>query len=100
MHQALQGATFHIEHVIPRSKGGPTRAENLAFACPSCNLKKSNRIRATDPSTGSLVTLFDPRRDVWREHFVWRGYRMAGISPIGRATVNAFDLNNTRRIRV
>src|ERR1035437_6502928 len=31
---------FHIEHIVARQHGGPTRLDNLAFACWSCNLKK------------------------------------------------------------
>jgi hypothetical protein len=37
MHQALQGATFHIEHFVPRSRGSPSSLDNLAWACPSCD---------------------------------------------------------------
>jgi 5-methylcytosine-specific restriction endonuclease McrA len=40
MHQALQGATFHVEHIVPSSRGGPTELRNLAWACPGCNLRK------------------------------------------------------------
>lgn len=29
MHQSLQGATFHVEHVIPRSFGGRSELANL-----------------------------------------------------------------------
>lgn len=32
MHQSLQGATLHIEHVIPRVLGGSSDASNLALA--------------------------------------------------------------------
>lgn len=34
---------FHIDHIIPWSKGGLTALENLALACASCNLKKGAR---------------------------------------------------------
>lgn len=34
------GQSWHIEHVIPVNKGGPTRADNLTLACSSCNLRK------------------------------------------------------------
>ena len=34
------GQPWHIEHVIPVSRGGPTRADNLTLACASCNLRK------------------------------------------------------------
>ncbi|MFH1924635.1 MAG: HNH endonuclease signature motif containing protein [Planctomycetota bacterium] len=100
MHQALQGATFHVEHVVPRSQGGASNLENLAWACPGCNLCKSNRVEVPDPETGQLVPLFNPRRDRWRDHFQWKDYRLVPRSPIGRATTVALDLNHPRRIRI
>lgn len=33
---------FEVEHVIPTSKGRDDNAQNLALACRSCNLYKSN----------------------------------------------------------
>lgn len=33
----------HCDHIIPRSRGGSDKKENLSTACPSCNLKKSNK---------------------------------------------------------
>lgn len=36
---------YHVDHLYPLSKGGSNGPENLALACPSCNLHKS----ATDP---------------------------------------------------
>jgi 5-methylcytosine-specific restriction endonuclease McrA len=97
MHQALQGATFHIEHVIPKARGGSDEADNRALACPSCNLKKSDLISSTDPETGMAVPLFNPRQDVWEEHFRWEGYCIVGQSAIGRALIALFDLNSPRR---
>ena len=35
MHQALQGATFHVEHIMPSSRGGVSDLDNLAWCCPS-----------------------------------------------------------------
>lgn len=31
---------YHIDHVVPISKGGTSDISNLALACPSCNLRK------------------------------------------------------------
>ena len=67
MHQALQGATFHVEHIIPTASGGSDELPNLAWACPSCNLKKSNRQTAVDPETEKAVALFHPRTHRWEE---------------------------------
>jgi hypothetical protein len=33
---------FTLDHIIPRSKGGPTRRWNLSRACVNCNGNKSN----------------------------------------------------------
>jgi 5-methylcytosine-specific restriction endonuclease McrA len=62
MHQSLQGATFHVEHITPEAHGGLTELNNLALACPSCNLKKSDRETAADPLTKKSVPLFHPVR--------------------------------------
>jgi len=34
----------HVDHIVPVSKGGPTRPSNLAIACSACNLSKSNKM--------------------------------------------------------
>jgi hypothetical protein len=100
MHQSLQGATFHVEHIVPRSLGGPSEPDNLAWACPSCNLRKSDRIDGRDPQTDTIVKLFHPRKDQWSEHFVWQGYLTVGLTPVGRATVATLDFNHPRRLLV
>jgi len=100
MHQALQGATFHVEHVFPRSRGGSSHSDNLAWACPGCNLHKADRVEATDPDTGAVVPLFNPRQQGWHEHFRWEGYEIRGRTPVGRATIAYLDLNHPRRVRI
>lgn len=97
MHQSLQGATFHVEHVIPRAKGGSSELSNLALACPGCNLHKADRTAAMDPEGGVSVPLFHPVWQKWPEHFRFNDYRIEGLTPTGRATVAALDLNHWRR---
>src|SRR5262245_16166295 len=100
MHQALQGGTFHVEHIVPRSQGGSSEIDNLAWACPGCNLHKSDRTTVPDPDSNQQVPLFHPRQHRWADHFHWDGYRLLGHSPIGRATVFALDLNHPRRVLI
>ena len=91
--QAGQEATFHVDHVIPQSTGGPTAADNLALACVSCSLRKEARRSATDPLTGRTVPFYHPRRQRWSSHFRWDGLRVVGLTPTGRATVDALRMN-------
>ena len=100
MHQRLQGATFHIEHVIPRSQGGSSELSNLALACPGCNLRKADRTTAIDPVSGERAQLFNPAQQAWSRHFRFSGYRIEGLTPTGRATIAALDLNQPRRLRI
>ena len=100
MHQSLQGGTFHLEHIVPLSRGGASTEGNLALACPGCNLRKTDRVTAIDPDSGEEVPLFHPRTDAWIRHFGWDGERVVGKTPTGRATVALLQLNHPRRIRI
>jgi hypothetical protein len=100
MHESFQGATFHIEHIIPQCKGGRSDLENLALACPGCNLHKGSRITAIDPATGGDVQLFHPILHLWPEHFRFNGYQIEGLTAVGRATVETLNLNHSRRQRI
>ena len=33
-----------IEHVVPRSRGGPTVRQNIVLSCPSCNYSRQDRM--------------------------------------------------------
>lgn len=100
MSQRLQGAAFHIEHILRIVLGGETCLDNLALACPSCNLHKADRIAAVDPATGRQARLFHPREDLWEDHFRWSGVRLMGTSDKGRATLTILRLNHPRRILI
>jgi len=91
--QEGQVATFHIDHILPSSRGGETVEANLALACVACSLHKAARLTAVDPLTNEMVPIFDPRHNQWPEHFQWNGIHIAGLTPIGRATVHALQLN-------
>ena len=92
--QRLVMARLQIEHILPRAKGGTSEEANLWLSCPLCNNYKGDRITATDPETGETHSLFNPRAQRWSEHFRWSedGLRIIGLTPIGRATVDALRL--------
>ena len=35
---------FHVDHRVPLSKGGSNTRDNIQLTCPSCNLKKGDRL--------------------------------------------------------
>ncbi len=93
--EKLMGALFEIDHIIPRSGGGKTSADNLCLSCPACNRHKANRSRVLDPVSRRLVPLFHPKRDQWSEHFSWSDdfTQIFGLTPTGRATAEALQFN-------
>ena len=94
--EVLIGMPMEFEHLLPEALGGPTTRDNLWLACTRCNGFKGDRVVAIDPRTGEVVPLFNPREQPWKEHFAWSvgGRSIEGVTPIGRATVEALRLNN------
>jgi len=35
---------YHIDHIMPLSKGGTNELSNIQLLCPDCNLKKNNKL--------------------------------------------------------
>ncbi len=91
-----QVATFPIDHVVPKSAGGANDDRNLALCCPHCNAQKWKTAEAIDPSTKRTAPYFNPRSDVWEEHFRWSEAELGlliGITSIGRATIVGLQIN-------
>ncbi len=93
---------LEMEHIVPVAAGGSDDEENLWLACRACNNAKGTKMEGLDPLTRRHVPLFNPRRQSWWEHFRWSasGVEIIGITPTGRATVIALDLNNVISLMV
>jgi 5-methylcytosine-specific restriction endonuclease McrA len=95
LQQFGQASAFHVDHILPRSKGGQTIPENLTLQCPNCSLRKSDKTDADDPETKLPSPLFHPLRDQWDEHFaILADGTCQGITAIGRATIVALRMND------
>lgn len=86
-----------VDHVIAEKHGGATDIDNLAFACWRCNRHKGSDLTSFDPQTGQPSPLFNPRTQVWEEHFAREGERIIGLTPEGRTTVSLLRLNSEER---
>lgn len=98
--EAIFNMRFEVEHITPEARGGDSSEENLALACRSCNLYKSARVTSLDEQTRKEVGLFNPRRDVWREHFslIPETGEVEGLTARGRATVTRLRMNNDLQV--
>jgi len=93
---------LQVDHIHPIALGGMDVVDNLCLAYSLCNRYKGMQISAPDPLNGMPSTLFNPRIDLWNEHFSWDidGTRIWGITARGRATIIALHLNNHIAMRV
>jgi 5-methylcytosine-specific restriction endonuclease McrA len=67
-HQCVYcGGKFHpkdlnLEHVVPRSRGGPSTWANIVSSCVSCNLKKGDKM----PEEAGMKLLMKPSKPQWK----------------------------------
>lgn len=92
---------FEVEHIKPLAFDGKTELKNLALACRSCNIYKRNYVNGIDERGVEAKRLFNPRIDVWREHFFvdFEDFIIVGLSEIGKGTINRLRLNTSLQIQ-
>ena len=96
--QDIAASLHQVDHVISEKHGGLTSLDNLALSCTTCNRRKGTDIGSLDPQTGILAPLFNPRTQTWLDHFAFEGFRIIGLTPEGRATVELLALNSPERV--
>ena len=68
--EKLTSLVFQIDHIRSIKHGGLNIFGNYAYCCPDCN-----SLKGTDVGTFSaidaeiLVRFFNPRKDIWVNHF-------------------------------
>jgi 5-methylcytosine-specific restriction endonuclease McrA len=97
-----QYVPFTVDHVIPLSKGGENSTDNLALACFHCNRQKSDKTTAFDEDYNTEVSLYNPRIDIWQEHFIWSADTLyiIGLTPIGKVTIFTLGFNRQRIVSI
>lgn len=100
LHEADSFFGCEVDHIVSEKHGGETGFDNLAYACLFCNRNKGSDIATLVPGTERLTRLFNPRSDLWKEHFRYLGGDEAVIEPlteIGEATVRLLGFNDVER---
>jgi hypothetical protein len=90
--------SFQIDHIISLKHGGATAAENLAWSCYTCNNAKGSDVGTVLLPDNTFVRLFNPRGDIWSEHFEMESGAIYAKTPIGEATIKVLNLNEVERI--
>jgi hypothetical protein len=72
-----------------------SQADNLASACYQRNSMKQDHVDGVDPLTGESAPLFNPRSDVWSDHFFWTDdfLEIVPITTVGRVTMARLRMN-------
>ena len=91
---------FHIEHIVSKQHGGGDADNALALSCDRCNAYKGPNLSSIDPETSSITQLFNPRSDIWTDHFAMRDGFIIGLTPKGRATARLLNMNAARRVEL
>ena len=87
-----------VDHVVSTKHGGATAEDNPAYACMVCNRRKGSDLGSLLRRTGELIRFFNPRMDVWEDHFELSGARIEPRTDIGEVTSPIFGFNDGERI--
>lgn len=98
IHQDFSIYSHEVDHIIAIKHGGQTTAENLCLSCLSCNRHKGSDFATIDLNTGEIISLFNPRRQKWTEHFTLNNACIDGLTSIGIATARLLKFNTPRRL--
>ena len=92
--------SLEVEHIFPSSRGGTDDLDNLCAACITCNDAKAIHTTGIDSKTNQEVRLFNPREQIWSEHFSWSEDNIfaVGLTAVGRATIRRLKMNSPKVI--
>jgi hypothetical protein len=100
IHQTFSMYSHEVDRVIALKHGGESTEDNLVIACLPCNRHKGSDLTSIDPLTGVITPLFNPRHQLWIEHFQLEGGFILGLTEIGRTTVFLLRMNETSRLQL
>lgn len=100
IHEAYTIKKHEPDHIIPIKHRGGDDECNLAWACFLCNRHRGSDVAAYDLETGQLTPLFNPRMDIWSEHFQIDGGEIVALSAIGRVTILALSIDAADRVEI
>ena len=98
IHEVDSYLPLQVEHIISQKHYKWHDLENLASACFLCNRMKGSDIFTILPPDLSPIRLYNPRTDIWTEHFSIESTMIISKTKIGQATINILQLNSEERL--
>jgi hypothetical protein len=98
LHESDSTFSHEVDHIISLKHGGATILENLAYSCVFCNRMKGSDIGSVLLPSRRFVRFFDPRIDVWKEHFSLDDGFIEPLTEVGEVTVKILEINHFERI--
>ena len=86
-----------VDHIVSEKHGGPTSADNLAHACAFCNRAKGSDVGSITQA-GAFCRFYNPRTDLWSDHFELDGVTIKPRTDVGEATARILALNALDRL--
>jgi hypothetical protein len=86
--------TFEVDHVISLKHGGGNEIDNLAYICPHCNQHKGTDLTTFIDTYDNIILLFNPRKQLWVEHFYIENGLVVDKTVIGKATIKLLKMND------
>ncbi len=93
MHEEDMFLSFEIDHVVNNKHGGGNETDNLAYACPHCNSHKGSDLTTFLDCYDDIVSLFNPRKHEWTDHFAIFNGEIRAKTRIGQGSVKLFRFN-------
>ena len=87
-----------VDHIISLKHDGQAEPDNLAYACAFCNRSKGSDVGSVLLPSRQFTRFFNPRTDLWADHFRLSAATIVPVASIGRATARILGFNGDDRI--
>lgn len=98
LHERDSIYSHEVDHIIAEKHRGETISSNLCYSCLDCNRNKGSDFGSFDPETDEIVLLYNPRHDIWSDHFELDGAEIIARTATGRVTEFVLKLNAPKRL--
>lgn len=99
IHQEDSFYPHEVDHIIPEKHRGDTISDNLCLSCLECNRFKGSDFASFDPESDAITLLYNPRKDIWSDHFRIDNGRIEPLTATGRVTIFVLNMNAKERVQ-